>query len=245
MSFGEVCVTVEVALRRRRLACPLCSFSTVARYDTRAVVRRSTRAPIARSSARRRNPTLTLVTFPGRCGSSVTPPGGCRTSRQSPPAHGSTAGQVTLTPAGCGSSATPAGSWQKWRAGRCRQRRAARRVRLVDVKPRHMSRRCSTGGSPSTQAYRWCSSSPTARPRVCSRRPPDIAGLRRHLDDRRPQAALGGSSPGTQRSPQETSRRRRRTITLTVDLTGPIVPRGGRSGSWLVNGSGVGHPAEG
>jgi transposase len=30
-------VTVDVALRRRRLVCPLCSFSTAARYDTRPV----------------------------------------------------------------------------------------------------------------------------------------------------------------------------------------------------------------
>ncbi len=32
---GGVSVTVDVALRRRRLGCPLCSFSTRARYDTR------------------------------------------------------------------------------------------------------------------------------------------------------------------------------------------------------------------
>jgi len=37
VSFGAASVTVEVALRRRRLACPLCAFSTRARYDTRAV----------------------------------------------------------------------------------------------------------------------------------------------------------------------------------------------------------------
>lgn len=34
---AETSVTVDVALRRRRLVCPLCSFSTRARYDTRAV----------------------------------------------------------------------------------------------------------------------------------------------------------------------------------------------------------------
>ncbi len=37
VSFGTVSVTVEVALRRRRLLCPLCSFTTWARYDTRTV----------------------------------------------------------------------------------------------------------------------------------------------------------------------------------------------------------------
>ena len=37
VSFGAAAVTVEVALRRRRLACPLCSFTTGSRYDTRAV----------------------------------------------------------------------------------------------------------------------------------------------------------------------------------------------------------------
>jgi len=34
---GDTSVTVDVALRRRRLVCPLCSFSTAARYDTRPV----------------------------------------------------------------------------------------------------------------------------------------------------------------------------------------------------------------
>ena len=33
--FGADTVTVDVALRRRRLACPQCEFSTAARYDTR------------------------------------------------------------------------------------------------------------------------------------------------------------------------------------------------------------------
>jgi transposase len=33
---GATSVTVDVALRRRRLVCPLCEFSTRARYDTRA-----------------------------------------------------------------------------------------------------------------------------------------------------------------------------------------------------------------
>ena len=38
VSFGDASsVTVDVALRRRRLVCPLCSFSTAARYDTRPV----------------------------------------------------------------------------------------------------------------------------------------------------------------------------------------------------------------
>ena len=37
VSLGAAVVTVEVALRRRRLACPLCSFTTGSRYDTRAV----------------------------------------------------------------------------------------------------------------------------------------------------------------------------------------------------------------
>ena len=38
VSFGETSsVTLDVALRRRRLVCPLCSFSTAARYDTRPV----------------------------------------------------------------------------------------------------------------------------------------------------------------------------------------------------------------
>ena len=35
--FGTGSVTVTVALSRRRLACPLCSFCTAARYDTRRV----------------------------------------------------------------------------------------------------------------------------------------------------------------------------------------------------------------
>jgi len=34
---GTASVMVDVALRRRRLVCPMCSFSTWARYDTRAV----------------------------------------------------------------------------------------------------------------------------------------------------------------------------------------------------------------
>jgi transposase len=34
---GATSVTVDVALRRRRLACPRCAFSTAARYDTRPV----------------------------------------------------------------------------------------------------------------------------------------------------------------------------------------------------------------
>lgn len=34
---GATAVTVDVALRRRRLVCPLCAFSTRARYDTRPV----------------------------------------------------------------------------------------------------------------------------------------------------------------------------------------------------------------
>jgi len=37
VSFGADTVTVEVALRRRRLACPLCAFTTGARYDSRPV----------------------------------------------------------------------------------------------------------------------------------------------------------------------------------------------------------------
>lgn len=37
VSFGEDAVVVEVGLRRARLECPLCSFSTRSRYDTRAV----------------------------------------------------------------------------------------------------------------------------------------------------------------------------------------------------------------
>ena len=38
VSFGQTSsVTLDVALRRRRLVCPLCSFSTAARYDTRPV----------------------------------------------------------------------------------------------------------------------------------------------------------------------------------------------------------------
>lgn len=37
VSFGDDTVIVEIGLRRRRLSCPLCSFSTRARYDTRAV----------------------------------------------------------------------------------------------------------------------------------------------------------------------------------------------------------------
>lgn len=36
VAFGSSAVTVTVALRRRRLQCPLCRFSTGARYDTRA-----------------------------------------------------------------------------------------------------------------------------------------------------------------------------------------------------------------
>ncbi len=35
VSFGEATVTVDVALRRRRLHCPQCAFTTTARYDTR------------------------------------------------------------------------------------------------------------------------------------------------------------------------------------------------------------------
>lgn len=34
---GEAMVTVDVALRRRRLHCPECAFTTAARYDTRPV----------------------------------------------------------------------------------------------------------------------------------------------------------------------------------------------------------------
>ena len=41
--FGADTVTVDVALRRRRLACPQCEFSTAARYDTRPLS--STTAP--------------------------------------------------------------------------------------------------------------------------------------------------------------------------------------------------------
>jgi len=37
VSFGTESVTVRVGLSRRRLACPLCSFTTAARYDTRLV----------------------------------------------------------------------------------------------------------------------------------------------------------------------------------------------------------------
>jgi transposase len=37
VSFGPATVTVDVALRRRRLHCPECQFSTAARYDTRPV----------------------------------------------------------------------------------------------------------------------------------------------------------------------------------------------------------------
>jgi hypothetical protein len=37
VSFGEDAVVVEVGLRRARLECPLCSFSTRSRYDTRTV----------------------------------------------------------------------------------------------------------------------------------------------------------------------------------------------------------------
>ena len=37
VSFGAGLVTVDVGLRRRRLVCPECRFSTRARYDTRAV----------------------------------------------------------------------------------------------------------------------------------------------------------------------------------------------------------------
>jgi len=38
VSFVEAtAVTVDVALRRRRLVCPLCTFSTPYRYDTRPV----------------------------------------------------------------------------------------------------------------------------------------------------------------------------------------------------------------
>ena len=37
VSFGAGLVTVDIGLRRRRLVCPECSFSTRARYDTRAV----------------------------------------------------------------------------------------------------------------------------------------------------------------------------------------------------------------
>jgi len=37
VSFGDAGVAVEVGLRRRRLVCPHCQFSTRARYDTRPV----------------------------------------------------------------------------------------------------------------------------------------------------------------------------------------------------------------
>ena len=37
---GATSVTLDVALRRRRLVSPLCAFSTRARYDTRAVTSR-------------------------------------------------------------------------------------------------------------------------------------------------------------------------------------------------------------
>ena len=37
VSFGADTVTVDVVLRRRRLQCPDCAFSTAARYDTRPV----------------------------------------------------------------------------------------------------------------------------------------------------------------------------------------------------------------
>lgn len=37
VSFDDDVVVVEIGLRRRRLACPLCSFTTRARYDTRTV----------------------------------------------------------------------------------------------------------------------------------------------------------------------------------------------------------------
>jgi transposase len=37
VSFGADVVTVDVALRRRRLVCPQCEFSTAARYDSRPV----------------------------------------------------------------------------------------------------------------------------------------------------------------------------------------------------------------
>jgi hypothetical protein len=37
VSFGDDAVVVEVGLRRGRLECPLCSFSTRSRYDTRTV----------------------------------------------------------------------------------------------------------------------------------------------------------------------------------------------------------------
>ena len=37
VSFGGDSVTVDVALRRRRLHCPQCGFTTRARYDTRPV----------------------------------------------------------------------------------------------------------------------------------------------------------------------------------------------------------------
>jgi len=38
VAFTEAAVVVTVALRRRRLACPHCPFSTAARHDTRPVV---------------------------------------------------------------------------------------------------------------------------------------------------------------------------------------------------------------
>ena len=37
VEFGSDTVTVDVALRRRRLVCPQCDFATRARYDTRPV----------------------------------------------------------------------------------------------------------------------------------------------------------------------------------------------------------------
>lgn len=37
VSFSEATVTVDVVLRRRRLLCPQCEFTTAARYDTRPV----------------------------------------------------------------------------------------------------------------------------------------------------------------------------------------------------------------
>jgi transposase len=37
VKFGSTAVVVDVRLRRRRMGCPLCSFTTRARYDTRPV----------------------------------------------------------------------------------------------------------------------------------------------------------------------------------------------------------------
>ena len=38
VAIGAETVTVEVRLRRRKLVCPVCDFTTRARYDTRPVV---------------------------------------------------------------------------------------------------------------------------------------------------------------------------------------------------------------